>query len=145
MNDKTELLEQPLQFDLPYTNTEYCYQHLAEFPQLFQNFQESIVPLAVKGGPLPDRLAEIEEAREQALLEIEAGKLTLREHEQPYNCCIGDLYYAVFDSLAKVVNASELDLEQKAEAMTALREALGEVLDWNITKRMEIGFRLIPE
>lgn len=145
MKDKTELLEQTLQFELPYTNTEYCYQHLSEFPQLIQLFQEKIVTLAVSGGPLTGRLVEIEAEREKALMEYEAGKPTLREHEPPFNCCIGDLYYALFDSLAIAVNKSDLDFEEKAELMTTLRDALGEVLDWDVTKRMEIGFRLLPE
>lgn len=145
MKSISDLFEQPLQFELPYTDTEYCYQRLAESPQLFQHFQESVVPLAVQGGQLTERLESIEEAREKALQEYDADRSSLRVYEPLLNCCIGDLYYALFDTLAKVVNASDLNFELKTEAMAALREALGQVLDWNITKRMEIGFQLVPE
>ena len=143
MNDQLALLEQTLQFDLPYTDTEYCYQQLAQFPQLLESFQMTIVPLAVQGGPLAERLAGMEAAREKALREHEAGRPSLREHEPPFNCCLGDLYYALFDSLAKAVNDSELDADGKSQAMAILRESLGQILDWNPTKRMEIGFRLL--
>lgn len=145
MQNKIEILEQPLQFELPYTNTEYCYQKLAEYPQLFQLFQEIIVPLAVSGGALRTRLADIEAEREKGLHEYMVGHPSVRSHEPPFNCCIGDLYYALFDSLAEAINASTLEYEKKTELMATLRDALGEVLDWNVTKRMEIGFRLVPE
>jgi chromosome segregation ATPase len=49
-----------------------------------------------------------------------------------------------YDKMIQLLAESGDDPGVVAKKAT-LREALGEVLGWNVTKRMEIGFRLIPE
>jgi hypothetical protein len=145
MNEITEILERPLELELPYTDTQLCYDALGDFPSLARAFNQVLRPAAQRGGPLPPRLAEIEQAREQAYEDLLAERGTLREAEWPFDCCIADLYYALFDSLTQAVNASELSFEDRITAVETLDEALHSILAWDTNKRFEISFLLVPE
>jgi len=145
MTAVNDILEQPLELELPYTNTQLCYDALAGFPTLARVFEQVLLPAAQRGGPLPPRLAEIEQGREQAYAELLAERGTLREAEWPFDCCIADLYYALFDNLTLAVNASELSFEDRIAAVETLDQALSDILAWDTNKRFEIGFLLVPE
>jgi hypothetical protein len=142
MTDSNHILEQALAFELPYTNSERCYDALAGFPSLARVFDKVLLPAAGRGGPLLPRLAEIEQARAQAYRDLLAERGTLREAEWPFDCCIADLYFALFDSLTRAVNASQLAFDDKAAALETLDEALQSILAWDTTKRMELSFLL---
>lgn len=145
MTAMNDILEQPLELELPYTDTQLCYDALSRFPSLARTFDETLLPAAQRGGPLPPRLAEIEQARERAYDDLLAVRGTLREAEWPFDCCISDLYYALFDTLTQSVNASDLSFADKIAAIETLDGALQSILAWDTNKRFEISFLLVPE
>ena len=136
------VLNESIEFSLPYTNTQMCYTRLELFPAIKQAFEQIIVPIARSAGDLGDRLTDIETQRTQTLNDyLEAGN-SLREVDITLNCCIGDLYIALFDGIGFKVSEGTLPQEQKLALIEELRAYLPSILDWNPTKRTELDILL---
>lgn len=132
------ILNQPITLSLPYTNAQICYTRLEAFPPIKQAFHDTILPIVATTGALKDRISEIEAKRQQILDDyLEAGN-SLREVDTALNCCIGDLYVGIFDSISFEIGESDLSLDKKLALMQELRAMLPLILDWNPTKRLEL-------
>ena len=133
------IIDEPLDLSLPYTSAQMCYSRLESFPPIHQTFHDTLIPLAISAGDLSDRLTQIEARRQQALDDyLEAGN-SLREVDTTLNCCIADLYVALFDTIGFKISESDLSVDDKLTAMQQLHDLLPKVLDWNPTKRTEIS------
>lgn len=136
------ILDEAIDLSLPYTNAQMCYTRLESFPPIKKAFDEILIPLATSAGALSQRLADIEAQRQQALDDyLEAGN-SLREVDTTLNCCIVDMYYALFDGIGFKVSESTLPQTEKLTLMDELREFLPNILNWNTTKRAELDMLL---
>jgi len=136
------ILDEAIELSLPYTNAQMCYTRLELFPPIKQAFSEVLVPLALSAGELSERLTNIETQRKQALDDyLEAGN-SLREVDTTLNCCIVDLYIALFDNIGFKVSEATLPQDEKLALIDKLREFLPSILSWNTTKRTELDMLL---
>lgn len=137
-----KILNDSLELTLPYTNSQSCYMRLESFPPIKHAFYEAIVPTALSSGDLAQRLTEMENLRQQTLDSyLEAGN-SLREVDTTLNCCMNDLYIALFDTLGFRVSESDILQADKIDLIEDLRLLLPRILSWNPTKRMEINILL---
>jgi len=135
-------LNESIELSLPYTNAQMCYTRLELFPSIKQAFDTKIIPLATSAGELGERLSEIEAQRAKALdAYLEAGN-SLREVDTALNCCIGDLYVALFDGIGFKVSEGTLPQHEKLALMEQLRAYLPSILEWNPAKRTELDILL---
>lgn len=132
------ILESELTFTLPYTNAGMCYERLETFQPIFEAFRDTIVPTATSGVDFGKRLSDIESQRQQALDDyLEAGN-SLREVDTTLNCCIADLYTAMFDTLGKTIQSSDLTQSEKLARVDDIHALLPNILSWNPTKRNQL-------
>lgn len=134
--------DEKLSITLPYTNAAACYAQLKRYPEIEQDFQNTIVPLAIQSGHIAERVKQMEDAREKALKDYLASGHSLREVDTALNCCMGDLYMGMFTTLADHIQHSKLSLGDKKKGIQTLRDALAQGMDWNETKRMQLDMQL---
>lgn len=136
------ILDEAIDVSLPYTNAQMCYTRLESYPPIKQAFEETLVPLATSAGALSERLKSIEAQRTKALDDyLEAGN-SLREVDTTLNCCLVDLYVALFDGIGFKVSESALPQNEKFALIDELRDLLPSILEWNLTKRTELNMLL---
>jgi len=136
------ILDDAVTLSLPYTNSKICYDRLDLFPPIKQAFYQSIVPIATSQGDLSTRLSDMEQERQKALDDyLEAGN-SLREVDTTLNCCMADLYIALFDGLGFKISESQIAQSDKLDFIKQMRALLANILDWNPTKRTELDMLL---
>lgn len=137
-----QLLAATYTLELPYTNAQQCYTELQKYPELEAAFRTDLKKTAEKAAPLKQRLEQLEQQRQEALEKYRDSGKSLKTVDNTFNCCVADLIYALFMTVAQAVQESSLANEEKSAALESLQEELAATLYWNETKRNEISIML---